>query len=271
MNDLEPFAKLVEALDPWRGQLVFVGGWAHRLHTLHPKANKLDYQPVFTRDTDLALRHDVPLDGNIKVALEAKGFTEDLSGEASPPFAHYTLGSEDQGFYAEFLTPLVGSAYRRDGKPNATMSTAGISAQKIRHLDLLMVAPWVVTVGPQNGMPLQGPTDLQVANPLCFMLQKFLIKKDRARDKRSQDLLYVYDTIQLFSGQLAEFKASWEEVIEPALGKESEKVLRECSASFASITDELIGAASIPQDRKGLTAEDMQRVCQYAFSEILGI
>lgn len=28
MNDLEAFAKLVQALDPWRGQLVFIGGWA---------------------------------------------------------------------------------------------------------------------------------------------------------------------------------------------------------------------------------------------------
>ena len=39
MNDLEAFAKLVQALDPWRGQLVFIGGWSHRLHTLHPYAS----------------------------------------------------------------------------------------------------------------------------------------------------------------------------------------------------------------------------------------
>src|SRR3990167_5183831 len=28
MNDLEAFAKLVQALDPWRGRLVFIGGWS---------------------------------------------------------------------------------------------------------------------------------------------------------------------------------------------------------------------------------------------------
>ena len=47
MNDLEAFAKLVQALDPWRGHLVFIGGWGHRLHTLHPEASmQHDLAPV---------------------------------------------------------------------------------------------------------------------------------------------------------------------------------------------------------------------------------
>ena len=41
MNDFDAFAKLVQAVAPWRGQLIFIGGWAHRLHTLHPWASKL--------------------------------------------------------------------------------------------------------------------------------------------------------------------------------------------------------------------------------------
>ena len=46
------------------------------------------------------------------------------------------------GFYAEFLVPLQGSERKRDGKPDVTASKAGIIAQKLRHLDLLLVAPW---------------------------------------------------------------------------------------------------------------------------------
>ena len=272
MNDLDAFAKLVQALDPWRGQLVFIGGWGHRLHTLHPKANKLDYQPVFTRDTDLAFHNKTPLEGDIKSALLAKGFKEDLSGDFRPPIASYTLGDEQGGFYAEFLTPLIGSGYKRGGAADATVNAAGISAQKIRHLDILMVDPWTVTVGPQhNEVPLDAPVELQVANPLCFMVQKFLIKNDRKKAKQSQDLLYVYDTIQLFSQHLPEFKDNWEGVVKPALQGASETVLRECAESFASVTDELREAASIPQDRKGLTAAEMQSVCKYAFSQIMGI
>lgn len=33
----------------------------------------------------------------------------------------------------------------------------------------------------------------------------------------------------------------------------------------------LRGAAAIPQDRNGLTAAEMQAVCKYAFSSIMGI
>ena len=39
MEDFEAFARLVTALRPWLGQLVVVGGWAHRLHRFHPRAN----------------------------------------------------------------------------------------------------------------------------------------------------------------------------------------------------------------------------------------
>jgi hypothetical protein len=272
MNDLEAFSKLVQALDPWRGQLIFIGGWGHRLHTLHPKANKLDYQPVFTRDTDLAFHSKIPLKGDIKSALLAKGFKEDLSGDFRPPIASYTLGEEQGGFYAEFLTPLIGSRYKRGGAADATLEAAGISAQKIRHLDILMVDPWTVSVGPpHNEVPLDMSTELQVANPLCFMVQKFLIRKDRKKAKQSQDLLYVYDTIQLFFQHLPQFKSDWEKVVKPALRGSSETVLKECAESFATVTDELREAAAIPQDRKGLTAAEMQTVCKYAFSEIMGI
>ena len=30
------FARLVDSLTPWLEQVVIIGGWAHRLHRLHP-------------------------------------------------------------------------------------------------------------------------------------------------------------------------------------------------------------------------------------------
>jgi hypothetical protein len=38
MEDAASLARLVEALRPWLGHLVIVGGWAHRLHRLHALA-----------------------------------------------------------------------------------------------------------------------------------------------------------------------------------------------------------------------------------------
>ena len=88
MNDLDALAKLAQALSPWRAQLVFIGGWAHRIHRFDPSANKLDYHPVFTRDTDLAFANRAPIEGDIKAALTKHGFKEQLTGEHKPPVAH---------------------------------------------------------------------------------------------------------------------------------------------------------------------------------------
>lgn len=39
MDDVVAFGRLVEALRPWLGHLVIVGGWAHHLYRYHPNAS----------------------------------------------------------------------------------------------------------------------------------------------------------------------------------------------------------------------------------------
>jgi hypothetical protein len=269
MNDLDALAKLAQALSPWRAHLVFIGGWAHRIHRFSPRANKLEYQPIFTRDTDLAFANRAPIEGDIKAALIEHGFKEQLAGEHNPAVAHYTLGDENGGFYAEFLTPLIGSGVKRSGEQDATMTMAGISAQKIRHLDILLVDPWMITLDPQSGIPLPSSMDVQVANPLCFMVQKFLIQKDRPAAKQAQDVLYIYDTIELFGALLDEFHERWKMIISPALGERlSNTVLTLSKNTFSNINDVIRAAARIPQDRK-LSPEQIQQTCLLAFEIIL--
>ena len=269
MNDLDALGKLAQALSPWRGHLVFIGGWAHRIHRFSPRANELEYQPIFTRDTDLAFANRAPIEGDIKAALVEHGFREELAGEYRPPVAYYTLGDENTGFYAEFLTPLIGSGVKRGGEPDATMTMAGISAQKIRYLDILLVSPWVITLDPKHGIPIPSSMDVQVANPLCFIVQKFLIQKDRSAAKQAQDILYIYDTIQLFGGLLDEFHETWKSTINPALGDKLSNSVQTLSAkTFSSVNDIIRGAARIPQDRK-LSPEQIQQTCKLAFEIIL--
>jgi hypothetical protein len=266
MNDLEAFIQLAQALAPWRGKLVFVGGWAHRLHRLHPRATPQAHQPVFTRDTDLAFSAAEPIEGDMKAALEGHGFKEQFSGELKPPVTHYSLGQQDKGFYAEFLTPLAGSGFKRGGQPDATLSKAGVIAQKIRHLDILLVDPWVVNLNPQNA-PLKAPLDVQVANPLAFMVQKFLIQSHRPAKKRAQDILYIFDTVGLFATQLEAFQTMWEAIIGPALGKSRDEVLKLNEQTFSKLTDDVRNAALIPQDRK-ISAEEIRSTCQFAFEQV---
>jgi hypothetical protein len=217
----------------------------------------------------LAFANRAPIEGDIKAALIEHGFKEQLGGEHKPPVAHYTLDDENGGFYAEFLTPLIGSGFKRSGEQDATMTIAGISAQKIRYLDILLVDPWVITLDPKSGIPLPSSMDVQVANPLCFIVQKFLIQKDRPAAKQAQDVLYIYDTIELFGALLDEFHETWKRSISPALGERlSNTVLTLSKNTFSNINDVIRAAARIPQNRK-LSPEQIQQTCLLAFEIIL--
>ncbi len=121
------------------------------MHRFHPLANPPAHLPLRTRDVDLAFAADAALPGNLRTALGGAGFAEELFGDESPPATHYRLGEEDAGFYAEFLTPLHGSGVKRGGASDATVSKAGVTAQKLRYLELLLLAPWsILAVAPYD-------------------------------------------------------------------------------------------------------------------------
>lgn len=269
MDDFAALARLIQAIEPWRAHLIVVGGWAHRLYRFHPKATVPPYQSISTRDTDLAFANQAPLEGDIKTALARAGFTEELSGEHVPPVTRYTLGDHDAGFYAEFLTPLYGSEMKRNGKPDVTIEKAGITAQKLRHLEILLIDPWRVRITPHEHIPLNQPIDLQIANPTSFIVQKLLIQEHRPSVKRAQDILYIHDALELFGGALADLKEIWRNAIHPTLSSKSVKRVIELSQkTFMSVTDDLRAASRIPQDRR-LSPDRMRAACQLALEQVL--
>jgi hypothetical protein len=270
VEDFEAFARLVTALRPWLGQLVVVGGWAHRLHRFHRLASAPDYLPLRTRDTDLAFSPDVELVGDVRAALLDGGFTEELFGDDAPPAAHYGLGEEDAGFYAEFLTPLFGSREKRDGKPDATMLKAGITAQKMRYLELLLVSPWSMRIGPDRKVPIEADADVFVANPTSFVVQKLLIHGSRRPDEKAQDVLYVHDTLELFGASLDALRTLWERKLRPAMpATTARRAVRAAGALFREVTDTTREAARIPRDRQP-RPEHIRAACHYGLARVLG-
>jgi hypothetical protein len=268
VEDLEAFARLVTALRPWLGQMVVVGGWAHRLHRFHRLAKPPSHLPLRTRDTDLAFSPDAALAGDVRKALTEAGFIEEFFGDDAPPATHYRLGDEDGGFYAEFLTPLVGSEMKR-GQRDATTSRAGITAQKLRYLDVLLVKPWSVRIGPEKQVPTAADVDLFVPNPASFAVQKLLIHPHRPAAKRAQDVLYIHDTLELFGGSLGELHRLWVEEVRPGMTQRwARKAQTLAHELFAEVTDTIRDAARIPQDRR-LAPEYLQRACAYGLNEIL--
>ena len=129
----EHFVRLVQALNPWLNQVVIIGGWAHRLYRLHPLSQRLEFSPLTTVDTDVAIPEKLAvLEQDLQERLKESGFQEEFLSEHRPPVIHYGLNAG--GFYAEFLTPLVGAAGNR-GKTTATISVAGVTSQRLRYLD----------------------------------------------------------------------------------------------------------------------------------------
>jgi hypothetical protein len=270
-NDIEKFCGLVDALRPWLGRIVFVGGWAHRLYRERPESAQLPYAPLRTTDADVVLDpRTIGRSENVRVRLIAHGFTEELSGDDRPPVAHYVLGAADAGFYAEFLTPLPGSERRRDGTPDVTVRVGGVVAQKLRDLDVLLIAPWNVPVGEANGFPLQEAAIVQIPNPVSFIVQKLLIHTRRKREERAKDVLYIHDTIELFGGALADLHEVWGASVAPALHRSArERATKRVGGLFHSINDTIREASMIAAHRE-VTPGMIQELCEAGLAELLG-
>ena len=270
VDDLAAIARLIDAIEPWLSQLVIVGGWAHQLHRLHPSAGHPTYTPLRTRDADLAFALTEQFVGDIAAALKAADFVEEFSSDYAPPIAQYRLGGEDEGFYAEFLAPRAGDGRRRSGSSSETVAKAGVTAQTLRHLDLLLIEPWTVQLDRSLGVPVSKATEVLIANPVTFIAQKLLIQRQRKPDKRPQDALYIHDTLELFSDDLEQLRSFWKARLRPSVARRTANRIEQLSTQqFLIVTDVIRNAARIPTDRD-IEPEQLRAACAYGLAEMFG-
>lgn len=268
-HDLRQFARLVDALEPWLDRVLFIGGWAHRLFRERPEAARLSYPPLRTGDVDVALDpRALERDTGIRERLAASGFREEFLGDDRPPVTHYSLGDKASGFYVEFLSPLLGGDRRRDGSRDVTERIAGVTAQKLRYLDILLVEPWTVTIGEAQGIPLARPAQLLVPNPASFVIQKLLIASRRRREDRAKDTLYVHDTIELFAADLEALHGIFVGRLAPTLSRSARLALRRATAKYDEVSDD-IREASLIAGPRGLTPSMIQHVCWVGLRQII--
>ncbi|MBM3746370.1 MAG: hypothetical protein FJW34_11290 [Acidobacteria bacterium] len=266
-SDLLAFARLITALDPWLDRIVIIGGWAHRLYRLHPRAQMLDYAPLTTLDTDIAVPAVLPVrERDIRDRLRAAGFVEEFFGDDQPPATHYRLGAEEGSFYVEFLAPLVGGEYDGRNKRTVTAQVGGVTVQRLRHISLLLDDPWEVD------LDLAGVADgrrtVRIAHPARFLAQKVLIHAKRSRSNRAKDILYMHDTLEVFGLRLAELRAEWEATIAPQLHRrDSAKVRKASGTLFGEVTDDIRVAVTMAAGRS-LTPESVREACQFGFEQV---
>ena len=268
-TDVEYFARLVEALDPWLDQVVIIGGWAHRLYRLHPLAQPLDYEPLATIDADICLPLNLPTTGEqLRARLLERDFHEELRGDTQPPTAHYRAAAGDSSFYAEFLTVLEGSEVKRRGRRDVTARISGVPVQKLRHLELMLKVPWNVMIGPASGYPTPRVRRVLVPNPAAFLVQKILTHNKRNQAKRARDVLYIHDTIETFGGSLAAIRQQWETNVRPALHANAARRVERAAEKYFRIVDDSIREASRMATTRNLTPEMVLEVCRYGWQQI---
>ena len=262
----DPFGRLLAALEPWLDQIVIVGGWAHRLYRLHPDAQALGYPPLSTLDADVALSPTLMTgEQGIHARLLAFGFEEEFFGETRPPATHYHLGGQTSGFYAEFLTPLVGSEYDRKQKRKVVMEVSGASTQQLRHIEILLNSPSFINV---EHVEFSGR--IRIANPVAFLAQKILIHGKRERQDRAKDILYMRDTLEVFGARFHELADLWRTDVAVNLQpRHSNMVSRASRNMFGQVSDDIRRAAEISAER-ALDPEEIRNACYYGFGEVFG-
>ena len=268
-SDTERFSLLVDALRPWLGKVVFIGGWAHRLYRERPEAVAPPYEALRTEDADVALGPGtIARTEDLRGRLIAWGFLEEMSGDDQPPITHYSLGREELGFYAEFLTPLLGSERRRDGSRNVTKRIGGVVAQTLRHLDVLLIAPWAVTVSQDNGFAVSEAAVVLVPNPVSFITQKLLIHSRRKHDDRPKDVLYIHDTIELFGDALHQLNEIWHVSVAPQLRPSLKREVAARVAELFRTTTDTVRGASLIAAHRGLTPASIQELCELGLTRL---
>lgn len=266
--ELEAFSKFVDALAPWLGEVVLIGGWAHRLYRIHPLARKLDYLPLTTLDGDVAVPPRLKAqEATVRQRLLDAGFEEEFVGEDQPPSTHYHYG-KGGGFYAEFLTPLVGSEYDRRGRRKATKEVGGISSQLLRYIEILMLSPWKVELDKENGYPFSAKRNVRIANPASFLVQKILIHGKRNYKDRAKDLLYIHDTIEVFSESLEELQTIYQNDVAPRLHPRRRAEIEGAAGKLFGKVDDMIREAAPMAAGRKVSPERLAETSRAGLKEI---
>ena len=269
----EEFVRIVKALGPYLDKLVFVGAWCHRLLQFHPLAVPPTFEPLMTEDADIATPDNLPSRSpNLDGALQAGGFKARLSGDGNLPVTKCHPEGDENGLYIEFVAQLQGAGVTRSGEPNDILAVSGVTAQKLRHVDLLLLEPWELELSEPRGFEVgTNGIVVQVANPASYLVQKVLtLRKRRSPAKQSKDALYIHDTLTMFGGSFAALREQAPRVLERLPRKTLREFHELCTALFRDkalmIGAEMIAAATGRANPP--SAETIATVCAVGLAQI---
>jgi hypothetical protein len=204
-SDAESFIALLSALREHLDKVIVVGGWAQRLFRLHPLARRTAPAPIATLDADLVLTNVGSRHLDLDHALTAAGFRAEEVGLDTPRVTHYYAPGGTDELHVEFLVPRIGGGTSRRGSERKTVEIAGVGAQLLPHLDVLIDATWWVLVDSSAGYG-RGTARyrVRIPNAARYIVQKLLVLDQRSARKQPNDVRYLHDTIQTFGDSLSD-------------------------------------------------------------------
>ena len=131
-----------------------------------------------------------------------------------------------------------------------------------------MVSPWKIELGEKNGYPFTPAKKIQIANPASFLAQKILIHRERDYKDRAKDLLYMHDTIELFSEHLGELGEIYTKEIQPTLhARRTAELTGAADGLFGDVDDTIREAVLMATGRK-LSPERLAETARAGLKEI---
>ncbi|HEV8663668.1 MAG TPA: GSU2403 family nucleotidyltransferase fold protein [Candidatus Methylomirabilis sp.] len=207
---------VLRAIAPYLDSLVLVGGFAVRLYRFHPRAASTGIVPLITFDADFVAPPELEIKAGRRLSdlVAAADLEPNFFGDYKPPVMKFfpkegetpRRGAAQDQYYVEFLTPLIGAGTDRAGNVVGTREIQkGVTAQRLRYLDLLTVSPWQIPLVrlPGMGAKVGDGNFVKVPDPGLFIVQKVLISRETGRqEERPKDMAYIYEVLALFRGEL---------------------------------------------------------------------
>jgi hypothetical protein len=201
LNDL---GSCIEAFGPYRRHVVLVGGLAVLLYRWCFPESDTNRPALSTFDIDWAIppRLDC-IDGEgLHQKMERSGFIPKLRGDGKEPvtyYQHIRHGNEKLApIYAEFIAPRIGSKTDRHGINKGIIEVQQhLHAQTDPYLGLLLIENFKLDVSNVTHIGLSKDHSIRLPHPICFIVQKILIRNQRPLHKRANDAAHIYDVALL--------------------------------------------------------------------------
>jgi hypothetical protein len=135
----------------------------------------------------------------------------------------------------------------------------------------LLLSPWEVALGEENGYAMSPKRTVQIANPASFLAQKILIHGQRNYKDRAKDLLYIHDTIEVFSETLDELQKLFRNDVAPKLHPRRVAELEGAAGTLFDKVTDTIREAALMADARKLNPERLAETSRAGLNEIFGI